>query len=120
MMKQTIYALTFGLASIWVSQASANSVQTLKSKSKSDTILALGKAPIKKKKALNLGELRTREARLPNGILTLEDRMKLRVNQALKRQQAVTNASRKRKQHTNKSGGNQSEDGNNAESTEMR
>ncbi len=94
-MKHALPILIIGLASFWSGVSNAGSYQTLGKSSKSTTILALGKAPPKQKKNLHLGDIRTREARLPNGVLTLEGRMKLRSKQALNRQKELNKAKRK-------------------------
>ncbi|MEE9376196.1 MAG: hypothetical protein V3V04_07650 [Rhizobiaceae bacterium] len=98
-------AYFLGATAMLCNSANASSYLELGA-TKKTTITALGKAPLKTKKELNLGEIRTREARLPNGVLTLADRMRLRAKQAIRRQNQVSTASRQRKQpHTTQSGG---------------
>ncbi len=62
-----------------------------------DTILAIGSAPAKKIIPLNLGTLRTEEAKLPPAPLTRSQRMALRAKKAASRQHQVTNARRRQR-----------------------
>lgn len=75
--------------------AETSTILMLGNTTDNESILSIGSAPIKKKKELELGILRTREAELPGGLLTLADRMKLRAKRGLARQRAVGNARRK-------------------------
>ena len=85
------------LTSISATSALASSLITLGGAKADKTISTIGTAPVKKIKPLNLGKLRTREAQLPGGLLTLADRMKLRAKRARTRQKAVTFASRSKR-----------------------
>jgi hypothetical protein len=91
---KTLIACTLGLSAALSNSALASSYLELGVSKKSSTITTIGKAPDKEKKNLKLGVLRTREARLPNGVLSLEDRMRLRAKRAVSRQKAVTEARR--------------------------
>ncbi len=96
MTNNTLIACTLGASIALSGSALASSYVELGAPDKSSSITAIGKIPEKKKKELKLGTLRTHEARLPNGVLSIEDRMRLRANQALSRQKAVTKARRKK------------------------
>lgn len=54
----------------------------------------IGTVPPKRFIDLDLGKLRTRDARLPGGMLTVKDRERLRARQAIERQEAVSEARR--------------------------
>lgn len=90
--------LRMGLIAVGVlvaSGANANNLLTLDNAAKGQTIESIGVVPEKKEKNLKLGVLRTREAQLPGGLLSLEDRMRLRAKRALSRQREVSFARRK-------------------------
>ncbi len=94
-LKLVVCAVTSAVMS--VGTASAGSYITLGTPSGSSSVTTLGKAPVKEKKILKLGALRTGEAQLPNGIMTLDERMRMRARQARKRQKAVSRATRYKK-----------------------
>ena len=79
--------------------AHATGLVELGSKPAKKTIVPIGRAPEKKSISLDLGSLRTREAQLPPPPLTRRERMMLRAERAMSRQQAVTNARRQRVSH---------------------
>ena len=74
----------------------ASSIQELGKPAASGSIQTIGVVPVKKQIVLELGELRTKEAKLPQPRLTLAERNLKRSRMALARQEAVTNASRDR------------------------
>ncbi|MEL6967134.1 MAG: hypothetical protein AAGM04_07105 [Pseudomonadota bacterium] len=63
-------------------------------KTSTKKLQTIGRVPPKRKKELNLGPLRTVEAKLPGGVRTFEERMKMRVQRAIDREEAVSNALR--------------------------
>lgn len=58
-------------------------------------IEVIGTVPPKRYIELDLGDLRTREARLPGGFYSSEERGLMRARRALERQRAVTDARRR-------------------------
>jgi len=64
------------------------------STTKTVSLQVIGTVPPKRHIELDLGELRTENARLPDGERDLEARKRLRARRALARQSAVTNARR--------------------------
>ncbi|NKB53878.1 MAG: hypothetical protein GKR97_16965 [Rhizobiaceae bacterium] len=87
-------SLTLILAAVPVH---ASSLLELGKKPSKETIVSIGSAPIKKNIPLNLGDLRTVEAKLPPAPLTRSQRMALRAKKAASRQQQVTNARRRQR-----------------------
>lgn len=98
MIKSIFYASALALYAASATTASASNLLELGGAKKEETILAIGSAPVKKIKPLDLGELRTGDAQLPGGLLSRSERMSLRARLALKRQEEVSRASRAREE----------------------
>ncbi|MEO1398771.1 MAG: hypothetical protein AAFU56_07905 [Pseudomonadota bacterium] len=90
---RTLTALTVMMSTMGAQPALGSNFIVLNEKP-AGKLVSIGKVPPKRKKVLDLGPLRTKEAVLPGGVRTLEDRMRMRVNRALQRKQAVSNALR--------------------------
>ena len=75
----------------------AQSVIKLGGSSKTKSVQVLGEAPKKKLIVLKLGALRSGEPDLPSRLLTRQERMKLRAERAIERQQQVAVAKRERR-----------------------
>lgn len=90
-------ALLYGfLLTAWPAMGQESGLLELGTKPTKDTIVPIGTVPSKKTIPLNLGTLRTEEAKLPPAPLTRSERQALRAKRAMSRQRAVGNASRQR------------------------
>jgi len=90
----TLTAFTVVISTLSAQPAFGSDYTVLKSKP-SAKLQSIGTAPPKRKKVLDLGPLRIANAKLPAARRTLQERMKMRVNSALDRKAAVSNALRK-------------------------
>ena len=93
LLANTFTALTVIISAMHIQPALGNDYVVLGSKPASK-LQSIGKGPPKRKKDLDLGPLRTASAVLPAATRTLEERMRMRVNRALDRKEAVSNALR--------------------------
>lgn len=89
------FVATSAVAVLLITGAQAAGIQELGAPTSKTTLLSLGTAPEKKNIVLNLGELRTGEAELPPGPLSLADRARLRARLAAERQSRINVAARR-------------------------
>ncbi len=95
----TVMVMLMGTSNL----ASANSFEIVYNASERNTVQHVGVAPIKKEIVLALGPLRLTEGRLPDGVMTVQQRNLMRARIAIAREDDVTNARRKRLASLNKS-----------------
>lgn len=94
MKRSTVWVLVCGLAATFETTPVYGSNFVKLDRNGTQKLQTIGRVPPKRKKELNLGPLRTADAELPGGVRSFEERMKMRVQRALERKSAVSNALR--------------------------
>jgi hypothetical protein len=97
MLRPAMLALLSGLIlTVSAATSSAANFLELGQRPSKETILSIGRVPVKKNISLDLGGIRTGEAQLPPAPLSRSERMALRSRMAVSRQRDVSNARRQR------------------------